>query len=58
MTQKGKNQVDKVTNGERGKNVTVMCTMNATGTYLAPMLIYPRKRLADALLKGAHFLGI
>ena len=50
---KGVNQVGKVTSAERGATVTLICAMNATGSYLPPMLIFPRKRMIDALMQGA-----
>ena len=50
---KGVNQVGKMTSAERGATVTVICAMNAIGSHLPPMLIFPRKRLVDALMQGA-----
>lgn len=52
LAKKGQKQVGKVTSGERGKNVTIVCSMNATGVYIPPMIIFPRKRLAPALTRG------
>jgi hypothetical protein len=40
--------VARMTSGERVKTVTVMCVMNAAGTYLPPMFIYPRKRMVES----------
>ncbi len=39
--------------GERGVTVTVACAMNAVGTYLPPMFVFPRKRMIVTLLNGA-----
>ena len=50
---KGKKQVGRVTSLERGRNVTAVCAFNAAGNYLPPMLIFPRKRLPQLLMKGA-----
>ncbi|CAM1295885.1 Uncharacterised protein r2_g520 [Pycnogonum litorale] len=50
---KGAREVGRVTSGERGKTVTVLCALNAAGTYVPPMFIFGRKRMADALLNGA-----
>ena len=50
---KGKRQVARMTSAERGITVTVVCCMNAAGQYVPPMLIFPRKRLAEGLMRGA-----
>ena len=50
---KGQRQIGKMTSGERGTTVTVMCAMSAAGSYIPPMLIFPRKRLAEGLMRGA-----
>ncbi|XP_041351386.1 flocculation protein FLO11-like [Gigantopelta aegis] len=50
---KGIRQVGKVTSGERGTTVTVICAINAAGTYLPPIMIFPRKRMAESLMTGA-----
>jgi len=50
---KGARQVNKITSGERGATVTVICAMSAAGQYVPPMMIWPRKRMADALMRGA-----
>jgi hypothetical protein len=50
---KGARQVSKMTSAERGATVTVVCAMSASGQYIPPMMIWPRKRLPDALMRGA-----
>jgi hypothetical protein len=40
-----------ITSGERGKNITVVCAMSATGNYIPPLFIYPRQRLPPHLCK-------
>ncbi|XP_041367107.1 uncharacterized protein LOC121381816 [Gigantopelta aegis] len=50
---KGAREVGKMTSGERGKNVTVICASNAAGNYIPPMFIFPRKRMVDALMNSA-----
>lgn len=49
---KGIKQLGYKTSGERGKNVTVICCMSAAGKYVAPMFIFPRKRMTDTLAKN------
>jgi hypothetical protein len=50
---KGAKIVGKVTSGERGQTVTVMCAMNAAGTFTPPAFIFPRKRMIQSLMNGA-----
>ena len=40
---KGRKQVGKLTSAERGRNVTVIFSMNASGHFMSPMVIFPRK---------------
>ncbi|XP_021706464.1 uncharacterized protein LOC110678151 [Aedes aegypti] len=53
LAKKGVRQVPGVSSGERGVNTTAIMAMSASGQYLAPMLIFPRKRMNDALKLGA-----
>lgn len=50
---KGSRSVGRITSNERGQTITAMCCMNAAGTFLPPMFIYPRKRMMESLLNGA-----
>lgn len=49
VTQRGQKRVGSITSGERGKTVTAVCAVSATGVYLPPMFIYSRQRHAPAL---------
>lgn len=49
---KGKRQVGTLTSGERGELVTAEICFSAAGAYMAPMLIYPRKRMQQGFLDG------
>lgn len=53
FAKKGKHQVGAITSSERGRNVTFVCCVSAAGTYIPPMVIYPRKRLQPELTAGA-----
>lgn len=53
IASKGAKQVSKMTSGERGSTVTIICAMSAAGTFLPPMMIFPRKRMVDTLMNGA-----
>lgn len=50
---KGKRCVNKISSAERGTNVSVVCAMSASGQYIPPAFIYPRKRMKAELLDGA-----
>jgi len=52
LASKGVRQVSKITSGEKGATVTVTCAMSAAGQFIPPMVIWPRKRMVDALMKG------
>ena len=53
LAERGRRRVGRITSGERGSNVTVMCAASAGGQYVPPMFIFPRKRMNDALMNGA-----
>lgn len=54
LSQKGKKQVSKITSGERGKNVTVLLAINATGDlFIPPLFVFGRKKMAEELKKDA-----
>ena len=53
IAMKGKRQVSKMTSGERGATVTVVYAMSASGTYVPPLFIFPRKRMTGRLVVGA-----
>lgn len=46
---KGQKRVGSVTSWERGKNVTVICAMSASGCFIPPLFIFPRKRHSPQL---------
>nr|CAI5849331.1 unnamed protein product [Callosobruchus analis] len=50
---KGRKQVGALSSAERGQHVTVVCAMNAIGTYIFPVLIYPRQRMNEDIMTGA-----
>lgn len=53
LATRGARSVGKITSAERGQTVTVICAMNAAGIYIPPMLIFPRMRMIEALMKNA-----
>jgi hypothetical protein len=52
IAQKDNHQVGAITLCERGQNVTGVYAVSASGFYVPPMLIYPRKRMKDSLSYG------
>ena len=50
---KGKHQIGVVSNAERGINTTVVCSFNAAGMYVPPIIIFKPKRLPPELKDGA-----
>lgn len=53
LAKKGKKQVGALTSAERGKNVTVICAVNACGSFVPPAFIFARKREKIDLIDGA-----
>lgn len=53
LAKRGDKQVGRITSGERGETVTIICAMNAVGNYLPPMMIFKRRRMTQLLLKGS-----
>lgn len=53
LAPKGQKQVGGVTSWERGRNITAVCAFSASGIYVPPMFIYPRKRMTPLLERGA-----
>jgi len=49
----GTKRVAKVSSGERGKNVTVVCGMSSSGNYIPPFFIFPRKRMRPEFMTGS-----
>ena len=53
IAKKGHKQVWKITSSERGKTVTILCSMNVHGRHIPPFMIFPRKKMNDHLLLGS-----
>lgn len=50
---KGKKLVGKIVSAERGQTITLVCAMSATGSYVPPAFIFPRKKMKGHLLNNA-----
>ena len=53
LSKKGIKQVGKITSRERGQTTTILCAMNANGTFVPPLMIFARKKSNEQLLRGA-----
>lgn len=53
LSPKGKKQIAVVTSAERGSTITCIICMNAAGSFVPPMMIFPRKRDHPLLMNGA-----
>ncbi|KAJ8915668.1 hypothetical protein NQ315_000600 [Exocentrus adspersus] len=49
---KGVKQVNSCTSGERGQLVTTCVIISASGTYIPPVMVFPRKKFKEHMLKG------
>ena len=50
LGKRGKARVAVGTSGERGTNTTVVCCMSATESFILPMFIFKRLRMAEHLI--------
>lgn len=60
LTPKGKRRVIKISSAERGTNVTAVCSMNGSGNFVPPFLIFPRVRMNPAYMNNtpSDFVGV
>ncbi|CAH2089800.1 unnamed protein product [Euphydryas editha] len=50
---KGKRQIASLTSAERGSLMTIVVAMNATGHFVPPFIIFPRKNMSEQLMRGS-----
>jgi len=50
VSARGKRGVNKIVSGERGQTITVVCCFSASGVYVPPAFVFPRKRMRPELL--------
>lgn len=50
---KGRKQVGAITSAERGTTITVEICVSASGQYMPPMMVFPRKRMDPQLMLNA-----
>lgn len=53
ISEKGKKLVGNIVSAERGQTITLVCAMSATGNYVSPAFIFPRKIIQGYLLNNA-----
>jgi hypothetical protein len=49
LAPKGQKGVGSVASWERGRNITVLCTVSANGSFIPPMFIFSRQRMSPLL---------
>jgi hypothetical protein len=52
LSVRGKKNVANLTSAERGHLITVVVCMNAAGSYVPPLIVWPRKNAKDELMDG------
>ena len=50
----GKQEVASLTSAERGNLIILIACMNATSTYLPPLIVFPKKNMKEELMDGAR----
>ncbi|CAH0721624.1 unnamed protein product, partial [Brenthis ino] len=53
LTAKGKKAVHKLSSAERGALITIVTCMSASGQFIPPLMVFPRKNMKAELLDGA-----
>ncbi|CAH2102825.1 unnamed protein product [Euphydryas editha] len=53
IARKGKKQIGAMTSAERGSLITIVICMSPAGIFVPPMIIFPRKNMSNALMRGA-----
>lgn len=53
LAEKGCKQVGKVTSGERGTLVTLCCMISASGSFIPPFMVFPRKKFQERMIAHA-----
>jgi hypothetical protein len=53
ITHKGKRQIVSQTSGERGGLITVIVAMSASGQFIPPLIIFPRRNMNNELMRGS-----
>ncbi|GBP59179.1 CENP-B homolog protein 2 [Eumeta japonica] len=53
LTVKGKKAVHKLSSAERGALITIVTCMSASGQFIPPLMVFPRKNMKAELLDGA-----
>lgn len=53
IARRGKKQIAAMTSAERGSLITVVACMSPAGIFVPPLIIFPRKNMTEALMRGA-----
>lgn len=55
---KKQKQIGRLTAGERGKNITIVCGISAAGSYIPPYFVFPSERKDKIYLSKANLPGV
>jgi hypothetical protein len=50
---RGKKEMASITSAERGNLITVVTCTNASGKYMPPLIVFPRKKMKEQFMDGA-----
>jgi hypothetical protein len=53
VSMRGKKEVESLTSTERGNLITVVTCMSASGTYVPPLTVIPRKYMKEEIMDVA-----
>jgi hypothetical protein len=52
VSMRGKIEVSSLTSAERGNLINIVTCMNANGTYVPPLIVFPGKNMKEELMDG------
>jgi hypothetical protein len=53
VSMRGKNEVESLTSAKKGNIITVVTCRSASGTYIPPLTVFPKKNMREELMDGA-----
>ena len=53
VSMRGNKEVESLTSAQRGNLIAVVTCMSASGTYVPPLNVFPRKNMKEEFMDGA-----